>query len=424
MSQRLLLKKQRTWETFQKDRLEKMSDTIISQCILSKSRLDEFLYSEYDGLDTEKFILHIKSLPDDDRDDELFSILQGWLDWIVHKFNLNHGSAKNYFSRLNKYLWYRRIKITSHDIKDELEWPEDIREELYAPSDEEFSKIVYSLSWRNQGYCIGLASGCMRPVELMGTQKKHYTLMPNGKFKLEIPYYLTKKRISRTIFFSKEFTPYVAKRLKKLEDENFVWTYRKELPQSFLNRYSHLKEVKAKIKAIKRFATDMTIVVRKSFNRKLEDLELDMRYEATGHHKITLYSFRARFITKALKILDGDIVHAIAGHGAYLQTYQRRTDLEKLELFEEVEHVILVDTVARKQAELEKEKSKNHKLEAEIEKRKDVEIRLEQLEAEKDAILKVALEKEDKGKSKNSELEERVKKMEEVVMKNNFPESK
>jgi len=388
VSQRLLLKKQRTWDTFQKDRLEKMSDTIISQTILSKTRLDEFLYSEYDGLDTEKFILHIKSLPEDDRDDELFSILQGWLDWIVDKFDLSEGSTKNYFSRLNKYFWYRRIKITSHDSKDELEWPENIQEEKYAPSDEEFSKIVYSLGWRNQGYCIGLASGGMRPLELMGTQKKHYTLMPNGKFKLEIPYYLTKKRISRTIFFSREFTPYIVKRLKKLDDENFVWTYRKELPQSFLNRYSHLKEAKAKIKAIKRFATDMTIVVRHSLNRKLETLELDMRYESTGEHKITLYSFRARFITKTLKILDGDVVHAIAGHGAYLQTYQRRTDLEKQELFEEVEYAILVDSTARKQAELEKEKTKTQKLEAEVEKRKDVEFRLKKLEQEKLAILK------------------------------------
>jgi len=387
MSQRLSLKKQRTWDTFQKDRLERMSDSIINGCILAKSRLDEFLYSEYDGLDTEKFIIHIKSLPEDERDDELFSILQGWIDWITDRFNLTHGSTKQYFSRLNKYLWYRRIKITSHDIKDEFEWPENIQEEKYAPTGTEFNTIVYSLGWRNQGYCIGLASGGMRPVELMGTQKKHYSIMPNGKYKLEIPYYLTKKRISRTIFFSREFTSYISRLLKEREDEDFVWIKRKQLPQRFLNMYSHLKEDKAKIKAIKKFATDMLVVVRTSLNRKLHHLGLDMRYESTGEHKITLYSFRARFITKSLKILDGDVVHAIAGHGAYLQTYQRRTDEEKQELFEQVEYEILVNPISRKQAELEKERTKTQKLEAEIEKRKGVELRLEKLELEKAAVI-------------------------------------
>lgn len=384
MSQRLSLKKQRTWETFQKDRLEKMSDSIINACTLAKSRFDEFLYSEYDGLDSEKFVNHIRSLSEDERDDELFSVLQSWVDWLSNHFNLNHGSAKQSFSRLNKYLWYRRIKITSHDIKDEIEWPENIQEEKYAPSEDEFSKIVSSLGWRNQGYCLGLASGCMRPVELMGTQKKHYTLMPNGKYKLEIPYYLTKKRISRTILFSREFTPYISKLLKERDDEDFVWTKRKQLPQSFLNKYSNLKEDKAKIKAIKRFATDMLVVVRKSLNRKLEDLGLDMRYESTGEHKITLYSFRARFITKALKILDGDVVHAIAGHGAYLQTYQRRTDEEKLELFEEIEYEIMIFDQTKNKEKILKLKEANTKLVNQEQQIHEQEDQLKQMKKEAD----------------------------------------
>ncbi len=343
MSQKLTLKKTRTWETFQKDRLEKMSDSVINACTLAKSRFDEFLYSEYDGLDTEKFIIHIKSLPEDDRDEELFSVLQSWVDWITDTFELNRASTIQSFSRLNKYLWYRRIKITSHDIKDEIDWPELIQEEKYAPSEDEFIKIISGMMWRNQGFCIGLASGGMRPVEQMGTQNKHYTLLPNGRYKLEIPYYLTKKRISRTIIFSKEYTPYIARRLKERQDEDdFIWTTRKNIPQSFFNKYSHLKKDRATIKAIKRFATDMLSVIRKSLKVVLKNLGLDMRYESTGEHKITLYSLRARFITRALKVLDGDVVHAIVGHGAYLQSYQRRTLEEKAELFEEVESEIMI----------------------------------------------------------------------------------
>ena len=381
MSQKLTLKKPRTWETFQKDRLEKMSDSIINACTLAKSRFDEFLYSEYDGLDTEKFITHIRSLPEDDRDDELFSVLQSWVDWISDTFELNQASTKQSFSRLHKYLWYRRIKISPHDIKDEIDWPELIQEEKYAPSEDEFIKIISGMMWRNQGFCIGLSSVGMRPVEQMGTQNKHYTLLPNGKYKLEIPYYLTKKRISRTVIFSREYTQYISRLLKERpEDDDFIWTKRKNIPQSFFNKYSHLKKEKAEIKAIKRFATDMLSVIRKSLKVILKNLELDMRYKSTGEYKITLTSLRARFITKALKILDGDVVHAIVGHGAYLQTYQRRTDEDKAELFEEVESEIMIFDQTKNKEKIKKLKDANIKLEEKIDAINDLESKVEAIQ--------------------------------------------
>ena len=341
MSQKLSLKKKRTWETFQKDRLDKMSDSIISACTLSKKRFDEFLYAEYDRLDTDKFIVHIQSLPEEDREDELYPILQGFIDSLSDKFDLSHGSVKQSFSRLNKYLWYKKIKITAHDIKEELEWPEHIQEEKYAPSESQFISIITELNWKNRGFTLLLSSTGLRPVELMGTQKKHYTLI-DGRYKIEIPYYLTKKRISRTVFASTEATPFITKLLAEITGEQFVWTKRRDIPQSFFKKYSHLKPEKAKIKAIKTFATYMLFTVRISLNLVLENLGLDMKYESTGEHKITLYSLRARFITRALKVLDGDVVHAIVGHGAYIQTYQRRTDEEKMDLFIDVESEILI----------------------------------------------------------------------------------
>lgn len=342
MSQKqLMLKKKRTWETFQNDRLNKMSDSIISACTLAKKRFDEFLYAEYDRLDTDKFIAHIQSLPEEDREDELYPILQGFIDCLSDKFDLSHGSVKQGFSRLNKYLWYKKIKITDHDIKEELEWPEHIQEEQYAPSETEFISIITELNWKNRGFTLSLSGNGMRPVELMGTQKKHYTLI-DGMYKIEIPYYLTKKRISRTVFASTEATPFIKKLLSEITDEQFVWTKRRDIPQSFFNKYSHLKTEKAKIKAIKTFATYMLATVRISLNLVLENLGLDMKYESTGEHKITLYSLRARFITRSLKVLDGDVVHAIVGHGAYLQTYQRRTDEQKMDLFIDVASEILI----------------------------------------------------------------------------------
>lgn len=378
MSQRLSLKKPRTWDTFQKDRLQKMSDSIISACILAKSRFDEFLYSEYDKLDTEKFITHIQSLNEENRDEELYAVLQAWVDWLSDTFELSRESIKQGFSRLNKYLWYRRIKITANDLKDEIDWPENIQEERYAVTDDQLRRIMGGLWWKNKAFCLSLTPG-ERPVELMGTQKKHYTLV-GTRYKLEIPYYLTKKRISRTIFLSSEPTSVITNILKKLNDEDFVWTKRKQVPQHFFARYSHLKEDKAKIKAIKRFANHMLQSFRISWTRRLVAEGLDMRYESTSEHKITFTSIRARFVTKALKILDGDIVHAIVGHGAYLQTYQRRTDDEKMELFIEVEPEIMIFDQTKNNEKIKKLKDANSKMEEKINTITDLEEKIQAME--------------------------------------------
>ena len=107
----------------------------------------------------------------------------------------------------------------------------------------------------------------------------------------------------------------------------------------------------------------MLVTVRRSFNRVLEKLGLDMRYESTREHKITLYSFRARFVTRALKVLDGDTVHAIVGHGAYLQTYQRRTLEEKAELIDEVESEVMIFDQSKNKEKIKKLKDANIKLE-------------------------------------------------------------
>lgn len=334
-----------------------MSDSVISTCTLAKKRFDDFLYSEH-KIDTDTFIAHIKSLDEDQRDGEMFSVLQSWVDWLVDSFDLSAGSVRQSFSGLNKYFRYHRIKITKEDIKEEIEYPESILEEKYAVSAEELQLIIPSLNWKNQGFCICLAGGGMRPQELMGTQKKHYSVI-NGKVKLEIPWYLTKKRISRTVFLTKEANKYVVPMLSKLIDDDFVWTKRKQIPQSIISKYSHLKSDKAWQKAVKKFALDMLVTVRTSFNRSLCRLNLDMKYEETNYSKINLYCFRGRFFTKALKVHGEDTAHAMIGHGAYLQQYQRRTDQEKKALFDELEPEILIDDSAIKEAQIAKLQKEN-----------------------------------------------------------------
>lgn len=386
--QRLKLQKTRTWETFTKDRLEKMSDSRIWTCTLSKTRFDDFMFAEH-NLTTDGFIEHIKSIEEDHRDDELFAILQSWVDWMCDSFGLNTGSMRQYLSGINKYFRYQRIKITKEDFKDEIELPEEIREEKYALSIEEMQRFIPELMWKYQGFCIGLEGTGMRPIELMGTQKKHYHLI-NGRVVLEIPWYLTKKRMSRTVVFTKEFNPFIIPILKKLQDEEFAWTKRKTIPDSILNKYSHLNKDKAMNKAIKKFASDMLVTVRNTLNRALRRTNLNMKFETTGYSKINLYSFRGRFFTKALKLFNEDTAHAMIGHGAYLQDYQRRTLEEKMQLWEELETELLIFDLEKKNAEIKKLKEANKKLE-------DQERRISELESFKSEQTKSFQERLDSG---------------------------
>lgn len=362
------LQKKRTWDSFKKDRLEKLSESREITVCLAKRRFDEFCTAEY-NLNTDQFIDHIKNLDEKNQDDELFSTLQGWIDWLSDEKNIQIGSIRGQLSGLNKYFRYRKLKIDKDDMKDEIDYPNEIKEEKYAISLDEVHRVIHSLPIKYQGFCIGLVSGGMRPVELMGTQKKHYTLI-DGRYKLEIPYYLTKKKISRTVFLSSEFTNFAKPVLDKINDDDFVWTTHTQIPKKTHDRYSHIiKKERRFSRTVLKFCRGSHLSLIDVLVRRLKSLGLDMRYETTGNHKINLYCFRGFFFTKALKIHNEDTAHAMIGHGAYIQEYQRRTDDEKLELFLIMESELLVFDLSKKNnliKELKADKLRVDKLEQEI----------------------------------------------------------
>jgi len=350
------LQKKRSWDSFKKDRLEKLSESRELTVTLGKTRFDFFCTKEY-KMNTDQFIDHIKGLDEKKQDDELFGVLQEWVDWLSDEKNIQIGAIRGQLSGLNKYFRYKKLKIDKDDMKDELDYPNEIKEEKYAISLDEVHTIIKSLPIKYQGFCVGLVSGGMRPVELMGTQKKHY-ILTNGKYKLEIPYYLTKKKVSRTVFLSSEFTGYAKPILDKINDDDFVWTTHTQIPQKTHDRYSHITKKERRFsRTVLKFCRGSHLSLIDVLVRRLKSLGLDMRYETTGNHKINLYCFRGYFFTKALKIHNEDTAHAMIGHGAYIQEYQRRTDDEKMELFEELESELLVFDLSKKNHEIKELKS-------------------------------------------------------------------
>jgi len=137
--------------------------------------------------------------------------------------------------------------------------------------------------------------------------------------------------MARTIAFSREVTPYLTtlmKRRKNNDDSVF----------SVSKNPSTARKTEGKM--FRYFCSKL----------ESEDPRFAERYETTGYHKINLYCFRGYFFTKILRITGDDTAHALIGHGAYLQQYQRRTDEEKMELWQEIEPEILIGEYKKKQA--------------------------------------------------------------------------
>ncbi len=74
-----------------------------------------------------------------------------------------------------------------------------------------------------------------------------------------------------------------------------------------------------------------------AFARYRNYAELIEKYESTKRHQISLHSFRSYFFTRARRVHDTDIAHAMVGHTTYLDMYDRKEDSEKLELYLKLE---------------------------------------------------------------------------------------
>jgi integrase len=272
----------------------------------------------------------IKEAKKDDYPDEL--ILEVLQDWINHfAGNLQHNTLVNYVSGINRYIRYQKIRIDQKEI----EWPQNIQEERYAISLDEIEKIMRVATYERRAYYLALISTGARPGEIAGLRKKDIRLV-DGKYKALIPAHLTKKKMARTIVFSREVTPYITTLMKRRNDEG-------ESVFSQSNNQLTARETEGKM--------------FRYYCEKLEaeDPRFAERYESTGYHKINLYCFRGYFFTKVLRVVGDDTAHAMIGHGAYLQQYQRRTDDEKMELWNEIEPEVLLYENKKKEAKVDME---------------------------------------------------------------------
>ncbi len=288
----------------------------LSRASLSLRTYGYQLINKFVNLDSK--IIEFKKL--DDPDEEMEELLQDWVNYLVKnppkKNKLTPLVLKQYANAVNAYLKYHRFRI---DIRT-LKFPKQLYEEKYPIIIEEIQQILKVANWNKQAYYLCLVSTGARPREILGLTKNDVEWI-GDKYKALIPAELTKKGLSRTVFFSKECNPYLNQIMKNQESDLFP--HHENLKLAVSNEGAVFREYCDKV----------------GFNQK---------QKTTSRNKINLYSFRRFFFTKALDHFKDDIAHAMVGHGAYLQVYQSRTEQQKKELWDELEPEILIFDQSKK----------------------------------------------------------------------------
>lgn len=160
-------------------------------------------------------------------------------------------------------------------------------------------------------------SSGLRRGELLSLKKKDLDIMQK-RIIVNVPANITKTKKSRVTFFSKEVQVLLLPKLKKLNDDDKVFSFSNIKQKNIGNSY------------------------QTTLKRYLRKIRLDQKY-STGNYKISTHSFRAFFITKVSRH-DPNLAKYFAGQeqSKDLLVYDRLTQDEKLEKYIEFEPDLLI----------------------------------------------------------------------------------
>ena len=320
------LAREKSKQTFQ-DRLAKKAPGTRELYQIAFKNFEKFCNDQYDR-SMEEVISEFSVV----EEHTVCGTLQDWIDWnVIHK--KNPSTIRMWFSCINSFLKFKGIRI---DIKENLDFPKKIEEELYPLQLDDIRKILSIAKYDKKCLYLCQISSGMRIAELMQLKKKDLRL--KKRIVVKIPAENTKAKKGRTTFFSIEAQEMLLPKLKRIKDEDFVFGKRHNTP-------------------LKHKSANEQIIL----SRYLEQIGLDEKY-ANTHHKITTHSFRAYFITKISRH-DPNFAKKLVGQKGYLLQYDRQTDEEKLQRYLELESDLLVFDESKKNAEIKELKNQKSNLE-------------------------------------------------------------
>ncbi|HEV2192385.1 MAG TPA: site-specific integrase [Nitrosopumilaceae archaeon] len=292
---------------------------------VSKSAInhfDVFCGIKY-SVDSEEIIKQLQKL----NVHKVYDVIQNFVNYLA-KQDLTPRSVREYTKIIKGYLSYRlMIPIHAEDLHANVKFPKQLKTAPHRLSKEEVQKIIENASLQRKPLYFFLLSSGVRGEEACSLRKRDFELF-NGRYKINLRGSYTKTGMPRTTFISKEAQKYLEPLLKRLKDDDLVFTENPDPIKARINEDVY-------------------------FHRLREKLDLVARHE-TGRHEITLHSFRSYFISHCEKINEG-LGHALAGHDRYMKVYERYSDKELLEFYLKIEPELLIfdsDEIIRTQAEL------------------------------------------------------------------------
>ena len=266
---------------------------------------ERFVETKYGGRSVDKVIQELSFLKDIKREQALYDMLQGWINWN-HDEGKNNSTIRTMFSYLRQYFYYRGIKTNPQDIKENLKFGKKLENERHPLSLQEYRDVVngFSKHPKRQALYLALGSSGMRMGEALKLRKKDLDFSQD-RIKVNMRAENTKTRKARSSYISKEAENRLKPILDKLSPDDLIFT--KEYPDPL----------------------NASIVEQKVFNALLKRLGFDDRYSSNNHRKITSHSFRSWFFTKAARKQGEDYAHKMTGHGGYMIQYDRMTGEEK-----------------------------------------------------------------------------------------------
>ena len=257
-------------------------------------------------------------------DEQVYDYLQAHINALRAR-NMNPVTIKTYFSLIKQYLHYRSIKLDLIDIKQSLNFPKKMVEELRPLELDTFRKMLKACSTKREMLYLAQSSSGMRIGEMMQLRKKDiHTNM--ARLMVKIPAVFTKTGVARTTFFSAEAANLVVPKLKKIGDSDLVFSISNNPRGNVCIEARYLCELQ-------------------------EKMGISDKYETNGRNVITTHSFRAFFITKISR-KDPNLAKYFSGQKGYLLQYDRLTDAEKLFHYMGFESLLLVSDKARDQEKI------------------------------------------------------------------------
>ncbi len=264
------------------------------------------------GSNLEDAIEEMKIAPDKKL---VFKTLQAWVNWLEES-GISPSSIPIMFSHLRTYLYYHGIEISSQDRKRNIRYPSINLDEKHGLSKEEFKAILNVSGPKRKALYLMMASSSLRIAEAVQVKKEDLAMIDKDHFSINVRGETTKTGKGRKIFMSSEATKAVTPYWKKAKEGSYIFATSENIRNAKTAEHERFKDYRNKA-------------------------ELTKKYDSGNRFEISLHSFRAFFITKISRT-DPSLAKRLAGQKAYLDTYDRLDDTEKLEVYKKLEPQLFI----------------------------------------------------------------------------------